>query len=310
MRWDVFISYSRRDKSLVHQVAADLQSLGKAVWLDEVEIRAGQNIIDEVSTGMEGSTHFVAFLSEAYLKSVFAREELTSALMDALSPVRRSIVPVRLDGAPVPMLLRARKYCDFRSGYIQGFRELAVALGVQSPITALRVWFEHVELRLESGGHAAWGYEREFELAVEQGTVRDLVIHSNSPPTNIGVSHGVARLERLPGFFAIFSEHDPPLAAGVRHHQSVHYELDGVYGDPSDFWFYTMPTSFGNCEVRIVFPPDRAPTAYEARFERDGSVTPGPPLLHKVLSDGGSVLSCSLDPYDSQYRQIQFDWRW
>jgi len=307
---DAFISYSRRDRDIVNQVTTDLRRAGLTVWLDEIEIVAGENIVEKIENGITSSKHFVAFLSEAYSRSAFAREELTSALMATLSPAKRSVIPVRLDNTPMPQLLRARKYCDFRESYLSGYQELARALGILSTLPDFRIWTECVHLRLVPELRlATWDYDREFEVSQECSELRVLKVYSDVPPVKVSVSPGDLTVKRLPGFFEVNAAYDPPLPGHRRLRQQVHYELNDVYGDPEDYWFYTIPTSFGSCNPSIIFPKYRAPTSFTVEFESDGfkSIKQAP---DPIISESELVYQMHLDSRDAQFRRAFFRWEW
>jgi len=308
--WDVFISYSTRDREVVRQVNSDLKRAGLSVWLDEIEIVAGENIVAKIEYGISKSKFFLAFLSRSYGKSAFAREELTSILMTALSAGGNSVIPVRLDNAPIPQLLKARKYCDFRSSYIAGYQELAKALGRTSKLPDFRILHEQVRVRLVPERRlATWDYDRKFEISGRRTELRVLVVHTDVVPTEVWVSPGELQIERVPGFFALNATYDPPLREHTPLRQQIHYELEDVYGDPHDYWFYSIPTSFGSCEITLTFPGHRIPTHIKTEFERDGFRTPGP-VLARSTSGSDLVYRCRIEANESEFRQVFFEWDW
>lgn len=53
--YDVFLSYSSKDKSSVHPLAERLKQDGLRVWLDEWEIKPGDSIPLKIQHGLEKS---------------------------------------------------------------------------------------------------------------------------------------------------------------------------------------------------------------------------------------------------------------
>lgn len=51
--FDVFISYSSKDKTVVHALAQRLRDDGLRVWLDDWEIRLGESIPLKLQQGLE-----------------------------------------------------------------------------------------------------------------------------------------------------------------------------------------------------------------------------------------------------------------
>lgn len=111
----VFFSYSHSDKEIVIPFAAGLRTEGINVWLDEDTINHGQSIADEISRGLESADFLAFFISKNSINSPWARLELNAIMSKRLrgnnSPL---VLPVLLDDAEVPALLRDRKYLDLR----------------------------------------------------------------------------------------------------------------------------------------------------------------------------------------------------
>jgi TIR domain-containing protein len=307
---DLFVSYSRHDAPTVNQVASQLEQLGLRVWLDEVEIVAGDNIVERIQEGIASSRYFVAFLSNHYNRSLFAKEELAVAVMHLLSEGKRAVIPVRLDDDPLPTILLARKYCDFRTSFLTGFKELTQALSIQSETPSRLLLGETVTMNFSrEGSLACWDYERDFELGRPVSNLKELSIYADVQPSNVNVKVGRARLERETGLFAIYSDHDKTLPTFQRLRQELHYELTNIYGDPSDEWFYGIPRSSASCHLCIRFPRTRLPAKVSAEFEREGSREDGPEI--KVENSRfHQIYTCHLVPHHSRYKSVYFSWTW
>ena len=97
---------------------------GHHVWLDEREIRVGESIVDAINDGIQNATHFAVVLSKNSVNKPWVRRELSSALMRQLAEQSISVLPVRIDDSPVPVLLSDIKYADCRTDVESGFEAI------------------------------------------------------------------------------------------------------------------------------------------------------------------------------------------
>lgn len=127
----VFICHASEDKPFARQLAEGLRSEGAGIWLDELEIRVGDSIIQKVSEGLQGASHLVIVLSKHSVAKPWVSKELSYSLMRQLHDKSIAILPVRLDDSPLPPLLSDIKYADCRNSYEVGFHDLQSALFVR-----------------------------------------------------------------------------------------------------------------------------------------------------------------------------------
>lgn len=111
----VFLSYSRVDHTVVHEISRFLDQQGIAHFLDEKSIHAGDDIPLKVSQALERCTNFLLFWSENAAKSGFVASEWSVGYTQEVLQNKRFIV-VLLDGAPPPALLSAKKYINIQNG--------------------------------------------------------------------------------------------------------------------------------------------------------------------------------------------------
>jgi hypothetical protein len=115
---DVFLSYSRRDTSVVCDLAKRLRDRGLRVWFDGWEMSPGDSIPSRIEAGLEGSAVLVFCASKHSLGSDWALlESQTFRFRDPLNRKRR-FIPLRLDDTP----LRApwhSSFTTFRSCFVQ-----------------------------------------------------------------------------------------------------------------------------------------------------------------------------------------------
>lgn len=107
-----FISYSHKDRELVHGVAEALQADGFHVWLDEWDVRTGDSLVERVSEAIDQVDFVVAFISAASVDSEWCRKEVSLAMTGELADKGVRVLPVRIESAAMPPSLKDKKYLD------------------------------------------------------------------------------------------------------------------------------------------------------------------------------------------------------
>jgi|HubBroStandDraft_6_1064221.scaffolds.fasta_scaffold169089_2 hypothetical protein len=112
--YDVFLSHSSKDKTVVRRLAERLRGDGIRVWLDEWEIRPGDSIPRKIDEGLEQSAALVLCMSAASLGSDWVT--LESQAFRFTDPVNRNLrfIPLRLDDTEPRQSLRQFAYVDWR----------------------------------------------------------------------------------------------------------------------------------------------------------------------------------------------------
>jgi hypothetical protein len=99
----VFLSYSRADLPLIEQLEAQLTSDAEiAIWRDQDKIYGGQKWPKVLGEAIADQDVFLLAWSEHAAASHFVEVEWTTAIA-----LKKTIVPCRLDGTPLPPSLRA-----------------------------------------------------------------------------------------------------------------------------------------------------------------------------------------------------------
>lgn len=104
-RFDVFFSYSAKDKPVVRNIAERLKKDGIKVWFDEWVLKPGDSIPAKIEEGLERSRVLVLCMSANAFGSDWAQlESGTFRFRDPLNKERR-FLPLRLDDTPHQRLL-------------------------------------------------------------------------------------------------------------------------------------------------------------------------------------------------------------
>ena len=99
--YDVFLSHSAKDNSVVREIAERLKSAGLRVWFDLWEIGPGDGIPAKIEEGLERSRILVFCMSANAFGPDWAQLEAgTFRFRDPLNKGRR-FIPLRLDDAPI-----------------------------------------------------------------------------------------------------------------------------------------------------------------------------------------------------------------
>lgn len=92
----IFVSYSRKDHSKVKMLVNALRSQNVRVWIDDGEIRGGEDFEKRIYEGLEGAVRVIVFWSRASLQSPWVMREAQFALR------RGKILPVLLEKIELP----------------------------------------------------------------------------------------------------------------------------------------------------------------------------------------------------------------
>jgi hypothetical protein len=119
-KYDVFLSHSAKDKSVVRELARLLKADRLRVWFDEWEIKPGDSIPAKIEAGLEHSRVLVLCMSANAFGSDWAQLEAgTFRFRDPLNKERR-FIPLRLDDALIKGSLAQFLYinwCEGKSAY-------------------------------------------------------------------------------------------------------------------------------------------------------------------------------------------------
>ena len=106
--YDVFLSHSAKDKSVVRPLAERLRKDGLKVWLDEEQIKPGDSIPAKIEEGLEHSRVLVLCMSANAFGSDWAQLEAGTFRFRAPLNKERRFIPLRLDDAPIKGYALAR----------------------------------------------------------------------------------------------------------------------------------------------------------------------------------------------------------
>ena len=113
--YDVFLSYSSKDKVVARDIAEQLKDEGVRVWFDEWEIRSSISTPAQIEEGLDNSRVLIFCMSANAFGSDWVQLEChTFRFRDPLNKDRR-FIPVRLDDCPIKDSLTQFLYINWRS---------------------------------------------------------------------------------------------------------------------------------------------------------------------------------------------------
>lgn len=111
--FDVFLTYSHRDRELVTSLDVSLRLAGLHVFLDERDVLPGDRIVERVFEGITSAHAQIVVLSSESIKSGWVRDELAAGRSLSMSTSFR-VVPVLVDDVIPPPELLHIKYLSLK----------------------------------------------------------------------------------------------------------------------------------------------------------------------------------------------------
>jgi hypothetical protein len=122
-----FLSYSRADKPLAHELGHALAQRGVKVWIDELELRSGDSIIERVAQAIADGDFLVAIVSPDSIKSAWCQRELALAATKGIKQKSIVVLPVRYRNATMPAALADRFWLDADTADVVALADRIVA---------------------------------------------------------------------------------------------------------------------------------------------------------------------------------------
>jgi len=121
-----FFSHSSKDfdKQIVDKIIRDLKNAGVQIWLDKLEIKVGDSILDKLEHGIKNNDFFIIVLSPNSVDSRWVKMELKAALMEKLEGRNITIIPAIIEPCVVPLFLKELKRVNFSKNYEKALLDL------------------------------------------------------------------------------------------------------------------------------------------------------------------------------------------
>ena len=133
--YDVFLSYSTKDKKTVHGLAERLKQDGLRVWLDAWVIQPGDPIGMKIQHGVEKSRTLLMCMSPAYFKSEWGKLEHHSLLFRDPTNAQRRFIPLLIEDCDPPDTIAQFAHVDWRTGADAAYEMLLGSCRLVEPET-------------------------------------------------------------------------------------------------------------------------------------------------------------------------------
>jgi|GEM_PF-3318871 len=127
-RYDVFISHSHRDKAIVRRIVDRLESEGLTVWLDERQIKLGEDWFSKLHFGIAQSRKVLLCLSANTRDSEWVDTELSLVLSGDPANKEKRLIPLKLDDTELPLPLQRFQALHWQGAGKEEFQLLLDAL--------------------------------------------------------------------------------------------------------------------------------------------------------------------------------------
>lgn len=116
----IFISHSHQDKAEVDQIINRLTNAGHVVRVGDMFLNPGDDILKKIQSEISAADAFIFVVSENSLKSKWVQKEFSYVTLGELPSHGVRIIPVILDGSPVPSYLASYLYLDLSKDRAHG----------------------------------------------------------------------------------------------------------------------------------------------------------------------------------------------
>lgn len=124
--WDVFVSYSSKDRHIVSIMINDLLNAGLKVWYDQDSVRFGDRIRESINNGIKNSTVVVIVVSTHSLKSRWVLNELDAAMIREINESKTIVLPIligRIKDQQIPQDISGKNFIDLRHNFIKKYNK-------------------------------------------------------------------------------------------------------------------------------------------------------------------------------------------
>ena len=128
----VFISYARANSVFALKLTGDLRAMSVDVWLDQLDIPAGDQWDNSVEFALKKCPCILCILSPAAVDSQNVMDEISFGIEK-----KKKIVPVLYQKCEVPFRLRRRQHIDFTVDYNSALNRLRTTLNSLKSVAVL-----------------------------------------------------------------------------------------------------------------------------------------------------------------------------
>ncbi|MDQ6888934.1 MAG: toll/interleukin-1 receptor domain-containing protein [Bacteroidota bacterium] len=111
--WNVFLSYRSVNRSWVLNLYDVLKQLGHKIFLDQYELKAGDQLINKLEEALSKSEAGILIWSTETADSDWVQREYQALERMSKQKAGFQFIPVKLDKANLPLFANSRIFLDF-----------------------------------------------------------------------------------------------------------------------------------------------------------------------------------------------------
>lgn len=142
----VFIIYPHSQKQFVRKLTDDLHQSGIDIWLDENELKAGDNIKPKIENALKESQWVILVPTPEEMGSSWVYKEINLAYEQEKERSRPFIIPLKMKEGKIPAVFEERMWADFSDDYETGLKSLLKGI--------IRIPDKIEEEKIKSSNHA------------------------------------------------------------------------------------------------------------------------------------------------------------
>lgn len=108
----VFISYNHQDKTKANWLAKYFEKNGISCWIDEIDLKIGTSLINEISIAIEKTEYLVPLLSPNSVSSNWVEKELSIAMTKEINGKKIGVIPALIEDCNIPFYLSDKIYAN------------------------------------------------------------------------------------------------------------------------------------------------------------------------------------------------------
>ena len=124
--YDIFLSYSAKDRVFVTRLEQDLSKAGFRVWVDIKSMNIGASIAGAIQEALATSRFLLVVMSPNYFASSWTAKEWQYSLGKEVETGTLRVIPILYRDCDIPPILLSKRWVDFRdeSLYNRAFGDL------------------------------------------------------------------------------------------------------------------------------------------------------------------------------------------
>lgn len=132
MTLSIFLSHTAVDKPFVRRLVRDLGNQGLECWIDEVEIKVGESLLERILNGIASLDYVGVILSPDSVASDWVLREIDLAMEQEMLGCKLKVLPILYRRCNIPTCFGDRHYADFtdEASYPDALRKLVMSIGI------------------------------------------------------------------------------------------------------------------------------------------------------------------------------------